>query len=176
MKGVIIVHPSEKLAQQLKRELSLCGLEILALCAKGSTLLNMADTVGAAVVICPLFLPDMTAYHLAEALPATFDIIALAKTAEAESTHSNLSVLRLPLQREEFLHLAMRLCQPSIHAPQGKARTAQECAYIAEAKQILMREHGCSEAQAHRYLQRWAMSHGLKLSHAALQIMHDRRQ
>lgn len=171
MRGVIIAYPSEKLALQLKRELIACGVDILAVCIKGNSVLNIADAVGEAVVVCPFILPDMPAHHLAEILPGSFDIIALSKAENAASTASNLSVLPLPLNRGEFLSLVNTLCRQSTYtASQRRQRTSGEKAVLDRAKFILMEQKGFSESQAHKFLQRSAMNRGLKISVLAQRI------
>lgn len=171
MRGVVIAYPSERLALQLKRELTVCGIEVLAVCAGGSAVLNLAGTIGEAVVVCPLILPDMPANHLAETLPASFDIIALSKTDPSLHACSNLFVLTLPLSRDAFTALALSLCaRQSSPSPKRKQRAPDEAALLDKAKKILMRK-GMSEPQAHKYLQRSAMTRGIKITEQAQRVV-----
>lgn len=174
MRSVIIAYPSEKLAIQLKKVLTAYGIKVAAICAKGSSVLNLAGTLGEGIVVCPLLLPDMPAYHLAEALPLSFDIVALSKGAGPSGLCSTLTVLTLPLDREEFLALVCRLCtQNNTAASARRPRSTAERAQLERAKALLMAQKGMSESQAHRYLQRLAMSNGQTLCAAAGQIINS---
>lgn len=173
MGGVIIAYPSEKLALQLKRTLTACGFSVLAVYAKGSSVLNNADLFGEGVVVCPSILPDMPANHLADTLPPSFDVVALSAAADACRLGGNLTVLALPLNKNEFLSFMTSLCaQSACYAPsRRKTREPEEKELLEKAKQLFMRTKNMSESQAHRYLQRSAMNRGIKITEFARRVL-----
>ena len=50
-------------------------------------------------------------------------------------------------------------------------RTGADKQIVEQAKELLMRRHGISEAEAHRTLQRFAMDHGMKMTEYAEKII-----
>lgn len=170
MRGVIIAHPSQKLALQLKRAVTDCGIAVLAVCSKGSSVLQLAQPLTEAVILCPLILPDMPAHHLAESLAVSFDIIALSGTSESYSGCGNLFLLNLPLNKSDFHALLFSLCSQTVLRDNKPTVKAQNDTLDA-AKKLLMQTRHMSESQAHRYLQRAAMNRGLKMTDLAERLL-----
>lgn len=176
MKGIIIAYPNEKLAYQLRHTLADYGLEVLHVCAKGSTVLHLATVLDEGVIICPLILPDMPAYHLADTLSTDFDILALCGRSTASNFFGKLTVLPLPLRKDDFLRTVSVLCSSnSYRAPQKKEREPQVQALLTKAKHRLMKQHGISEAAAHKLLQSQAMVKGETLLAVASEIIKQRK-
>ena len=52
-------------------------------------------------------------------------------------------------------------------------RTAEEEALLARAKEKLMEAKGLTEAQAHRYLQKQSMDHGIRMTEMARRVLEE---
>ena len=52
-------------------------------------------------------------------------------------------------------------------------RTAEEETLLGRAKEKLMAAKGLSEAQAHRFLQKQSMDHGVKMAETARQVLEE---
>lgn len=172
MRSVIIAYSNDNFASQLKRVLVESSISIHAMCANGSSVLHIAGTLPEAVVICPIILPDMPANHLAEMLPASFDVLALSKVPANFNRSFNLQVMTLPLKQNDFVFEVSKLCSSSTYvAPSRKEKPSDHALLIGRAKAIIMAQKGISEDLAHKHLQHISMTHGKKIVETAREII-----
>lgn len=169
MKDIIIAYPVKSVAMQLRSMIEDEGFHVSYVCARGASVLSIAQGLNEGVIICASILSDMSAGVLAENLPVGFDIIALSKNG-AESYMGNLISLPLPVNREEFLNTVAVL----VSARSGFTRRKDnESELISNAKTVLMNQRNITETQAHKYLQSQSMKTGKKMVELAREIIND---
>lgn len=169
MKDIIIAYPSREIAMQLRSLLESEGYHVSYVCAKGSSVLGIAQALNEGVVICASILSDMGAGVLAENLPYGFDIIALSKNGKEEYM-GNLITLPLPINKNDLLQTVAVLVSTRSSFTQRKDNEGE---IISDAKLVLMNANGISESQAHKYLQQESMRRGKKLIDLAKEIIND---
>ena len=63
-----------------------------------------------------------------------------------------------------------------LHQMRLPKRAGTEKETVDQAKQLLMKQHGITEPEAHRALQQCAMNHGIKMADYAAQILRASRE
>ncbi len=169
MKDIIIAYTVKDIAMQLRSLLESEGFHVSYVCAKGSSVLTLAQDMNEGVVICSSILSDMGAGVLAESLPYGFDVIALSKNGKEEYM-GNLINLPLPINKNEFLQTVSVLVSARSSFTQRKKADSD---IILNAKLILMNENNISESKAHQYLQKESMKTGKKMIEIAEEIIND---
>lgn len=169
MKNIIIAYPVKDTAMQLRSLLENEGYHVSYICAKGSSVLNLAQNLNDGVVICASILSDMGAGVLAENLPCGFDVISLSRNGREEYL-GNLINLPLPVQKSEFLQTVSVLV--STRSSFTK-RSSDDSELISKAKLILMQTNDIGEIAAHKYLQQESMKKGRKMTEIAKEIIND---
>lgn len=169
MKEIIIVYPVKEVALQLRSMLESEGFHVSYVCARGSSVLGIAQGLNEGVIVCASILSDMSAGILAENLPVGFDVVALSRNG-VESYMGNLISLPLPVDRAEFINTIAIL----VSSRSGfTRRQGNDNEIISDAKTIIMNRQGITETQAHKYLQKKSMSSGKKLVELAKEIIND---
>lgn len=169
MKDIIIAYPVKETAMQLRSLLENEGFHVSHVCARGSSVLSIAQNLNEGVVVCASILSDMGAGVLAENLPFGFDIVALSKNGIPEYM-GNLVSLPLPVNKAEFLQTVAVLV--STRSSFTK-RNADDSEIISKAKLILMKTSDMGEIAAHKYLQQESMKKGKKITEIAKEIIND---
>lgn len=167
MKDIIVAYPSKKTALHLCSILNEGGCHVSHVCALGSSVLQIASSMHAGVVVCAASLSDMRAEELADHLPYGFDVLAIGSGV---SGMSNLVFMYPPLDYTDFINTALVLSSGSGSTARQNAGAKET---IDKAKRILACTRGFSEAQAHRYLQRTSMDCGKKIEAVAQEIIDE---
>ena len=146
MDRIILAFASEKAHAQITRILGSGGLAPSISCFSGAETIRAARKLGGAVVICGFRLRDMTAEMLAVDLTGIAPVLVISSPGNLELCGDrNLIKLAVPSSREERL--------------------------ICRAKAVLMEVNLMSEAEAHRFLQKYSMDTGLRLAETARLIL-----
>ena len=69
MKDIIIAYPVKETAMQLRSLLEKEGFHVSHVCARGSSVLGIAQNLNEGIIVCASILSDMGAGVLAENLP-----------------------------------------------------------------------------------------------------------
>ena len=170
MDRIILAFASEKAHAQITRILGSGGLAPSISCFSG------ARKLGGAVVICGFRLRDMTAEMLAVDLTGIAPVLVISSPGNLELCGDrNLIKLAVPSSRAEFfasLDLAQGVLAGGAPAPRLHIqRSAEEERLICRAKAVLMEVNLMSEAEAHRFLQKYSMDTGLRLAETARLIL-----
>ena len=175
MDRIILAFASEKAHAQITRILGSGGLAPSISCFSGAETIRAARKLGGAVVICGFRLRDMTAEMLA------VDLTGIARCWSSPLPDlelcgdRNLIKLAVPSSRAEFfasLDLAQGVLAGGAPAPRLHIqRSAEEERLICRAKAVLMEVNLMSEAEAHRFLQKYSMDTGLRLAETARLIL-----
>ena len=164
MDRIILAFASEKAHAQITRILGSGGLAPSISCFSG------------AVVICGFRLRDMTAEMLAVDLTGIAPVLVISSPGNLELCGDrNLIKLAVPSSRAEFF-ASLDLAQGVLAggAPASRLhiqRSAEEERLICRAKAVLMEVNLMSEAEAHRFLQKYSMDTGLRLAETARLIL-----
>ena len=172
MDRIILAFASEKAHAQITRILGSGGLAPSISCFSGAETIRAARKLGGAVVICGFRLRDMTAEMLAVDLTGIAPVLVISSPGNLELCGDrNLIKLAVPSSRAEFfasLDLAQGvLAGGALHIQ----RSAEEERLICRAKAVLMEVNLMSEAEAHRFLQKYSMDTGLRLAETARLIL-----
>ena len=97
-------------------------------------------------------------------------ILLIAREPVLEECESpDIFRLALPVSGQTVIGSVEMLTQ--MHRMRMPKRTGADKQIVEQAKELLMRRHGISEAEAHRTLQRFAMDHGMKMTEYAEKII-----
>lgn len=183
---VLIVSGSDKFNMVVRNTLSFkayAAVDFLpnASAARQRLLETVYDLV---IVNCPLpdefgheFAFDVTQNsHASVLLAVPMEVYDAA--ADQVTDHGILAIPR-PVTREQLDRAVRFLCatQNRIHRLEKKlADTAdkmEEIRLVSKAKLVLMEQQGMTEDEAHRYILKEAMNHGLSRRKVALRILED---
>ena len=174
MDRIILAFASEKAHAQITRILGSGGLAPSISCFAET--IRAARKLGGAVVICGFRLRDMTAEMLAVDLTGIAPVLVISSPGNLELCGDrNLIKLAVPSSRAEFF-ASLDLAQGVLAggAPASRLhiqRSAEEERLICRAKAVLMEVNLMSEAEAHRFLQKYSMDTGLRLAETARLIL-----
>ena len=168
MDRIILAFASEKAHAQITRILGSGGLAPSISCFSGAETIRAARKLGGAV--------DMTAEMLAVDLTGIAPVLVISSPGNLELCGDrNLIKLAVPSSRAEFfasLDLAQGVLAGGAPAPRLHIqRSAEEERLICRAKAVLMEVNLMSEAEAHRFLQKYSMDTGLRLAETARLIL-----
>ena len=171
MERIVVAFSNEESRRRIQHLLESGGFSPSACCASGSETIRAVHQMGGAVVVCGFKLRDMTAGELAENLRGAASVLVVATAARLDFCEGeNLFKLPVPASRAElFASLEMLF-----RAPAGRPRPRrgeEEERLIRRAKELLMEVNRMSEAEAHRFLQKYSMDAGLKMADVARLVM-----
>ena len=161
MDRIILAFASEKAHAQITRILGSGGLAPSISCFSGSDGFRLRD---------------MTAEMLAVDLTGIAPVLVISSPGNLELCGDrNLIKLAVPSSRAEFF-ASLDLAQGVLAggAPASRLhiqRSAEEERLICRAKAVLMEVNLMSEAEAHRFLQKYSMDTGLRLAETARLIL-----
>lgn len=153
------------------------GIEVTALCMTGAQALQAIEDCEDGIVICGYRFPDMLCEELRGYLPATFEMVVIASSAHyLEVENNNIVCLSMPMKVYELIETINMLID-SLRRKRKKRRlkprqrSKEEIAIIESAKELLGRQKGMTEEEAHRYLQKTSMDNGTNLVETAQMIL-----
>lgn len=176
MDRIILAFASEKAHGQIARTLGSGGLAPTVSCFSGGEAIRAARKLGSALVICGFHLRDMTAEMLAADLAGIAPVLVISSPGNlALCGGENLIKLAVPASRAEFfasLDLARGALPGGGTAARPPVRRSdEEERLIRRAKAALMEINLMSEAEAHRFLQKYSMDAGMRLADTARLIL-----
>ena len=176
MDRIILAFASEKAHAQITHVLGSGGLPPSISCFSGAEAIRAAQKLGRAVVICGFRLRDMTAEMLAADLTGIAPVLVISSPGNLELCGDrNLIKLAVPSSRAAVsasLALARGILTGGAPASRSHARrSAEEERLMRRAKAVLMEVNLMSEAEAHRFLQKYSMDTGLRLAETARLIL-----
>ena len=150
MTNVIVAFPKPDDAKSIRNILVKNGFPVVAVCTSGAQTLQYADDLHNGVVVCGYRLTDMIYSQLREDLSEQFDMLLLASVDAAVEE----SELRKKKARQ-----------------QPKQRNVLDKQQIMLAKDLLMKQKGMTEEEAHRYLQKSSMANGVNMIETAQMVL-----
>lgn len=175
MARIVIASASETSREQLFRLLASSGFTVFRCCASGSELRRTVNECDDGVVILLGSLPDCKTDDLQWDYGDRIQILLIGKTAVLESCEApEIFRLALPASSQAVIGAVEMLSQ--LHQMRLPKRIGSEKQAVEQAKRLLMRRQGLTEPEAHRFMQQYAMNHGLKMADYAAQILRSSRE
>ncbi len=173
MERIILAFDGEKTRRRLLELFASSRLGATA-CATGGETLTQAAALEADLVICGVSLPDMGCEQLRRQLPARCAMLVLAAQEQLDQlTEPELETLSAPVRGSDLIAAVQSLLRRHNDGAHVPKRTDEERALITQAKALLMERCFMTEAQAHRFLQRYSMDTGSRMVDAARRLLDD---
>ena len=170
MARMIIAGASETNRDQMSRLLASSGFSVFRSCASGSTLRRTISESEDCIVIMMGQLPDCKADELVWDYGDRVQILLIAKPEVLDDCESReIFKLAIPTSGRSITGALEMLNQ--LHAMRAPKRMGTERQVVEQAKEILMRQRGLTEPEAHHLLQKYAMDHGMKMADFAADIV-----
>lgn len=170
MPRILIASPSDRVRSQLSRILTSSGFSIFRICASGSEIRRSLSECDNTLLLMAGLFPDTPPEDLLSDFKHQLQILLIARPMIiAEHSCHGLFHLSYPCSGSTLIGAVEMLMQMQVmNHPQ---RTEPERQLVEHAKSLLMTHHGMSEPEAHHHMQTYAMSHGLKMTDYARQIL-----
>lgn len=172
--SILLVFSKTEVAAKLTTMLNAGGLRIAGSCCSGAEAMRLSVDMERVLVITSVKLPDMTAEELYLMLPPDAGMVVIGKGQQREMImNDDIVFLPLPVHKDELCRtVRIALGEYGIRRkPPRPVRTEEENKIIADTKHLLMEKYMMSEMQAHRFIQKQSMDHGLKFIDTARQIL-----
>ena len=150
------------------------GYAVESFCKSAEEVLQVSETCASRIVVNGFSFPDMDLESLYRRLNGRLSMVSLLFPHQMNMMKiREMTVLSYPPSEAELLLAVDRV--DKYVSSRGEAhphvRTAEEILLIHRAKEIIINSLGATEDQAHRFLQRFSMNHGLRLSDAATMVI-----
>lgn len=170
MARIMIAGSSEQSRSQLSRLLASSGYPVFRCCASSGELRRVLNETEDGLLILAGQLPDTRTDELFWDYGDRVQILLIARQPVLDECEApEVFRLALPVSSQAVIGSVEMLTQ--LHRMRLPKRKGAERERVEQAKQLLMRAKGISEAEAHRAMQRYAMDHGIKMSDYAEQIL-----
>lgn len=182
MKSVVIAFSNPLLTDWVSSVLKRSGYTIEYTCSTGGDTVRVSEFCTSMVIVSGFQFPDMTVEDLAGILAGRMALVTILLPHQRDLVFRNdITALPYPLSPVELIgavdkaerETAKQAVSGGMAAERkgGSGRSAEEKLLILKAKNSLMERFGMTESQAHRYLQKNSMDHGLKIIDAARKII-----
>ncbi len=149
------------------------GIPLAGAYPDGASVLRAARKLGACMVLAAPRLRDMTAQELQDSLGGGCFLFVLCRPGEeASAAARGLRPMALPATAAELAETVRALLRETeAREREANRRNPNEEALVLRAKDMIQRQTGCTEADAHRALQRLSMRQRLPMAKAAQRIL-----
>lgn len=170
MARIIIAGSTEQSREQLSRLLASSGHPVFRICSNAGELRRVLNETEDGLLILAGRMADCRPDDLVWDYGDRVHILLIAREPVLEECESpEIFRLALPVSGQMVIGSVEMLTQ--MHRMRMPKRTGADKQIVEQAKELLMRRHGISEAEAHRTLQRFAMDHGMKMTEYAEKII-----
>lgn len=170
MARIVIVGVSEASRTQLARLLASFGLDVFRLCASGSELRRTLNACEDGIVILAGHVPDCQPDDLIADFGDNFRFLMIGRPDVLSVSESpGLFKMVYPCAGSAVLGAVEMLSQ--LHAMRLPKRTGEDRALVERAKALLMQREHITEPEAHRRMQQHAMTHSIKMTEYAVQLL-----
>lgn len=174
MESVIVAFEREKTGERVRDVIESSGVASCLLCRSAAEVKRLVYEQRIGVVICGHKLPDESAELLFSDLPSTCSMLVIAMKSLLDLiSEEDIHKLPAPASRGELTSAVQELVRASARAERfvRPLRGREERELVTKAKAYLETRRGMTEEQAHRFLQKISMDHGLKLHEAAKWVL-----
>ena len=170
MARIVISGQSEDSRTKLFRLLTSSGFQVFRSCASGSELRRALSESEDCIVVMIGFAPDCKPDELLWDYRDSVQILLIARQPVLENVESpEIFRLAMPASGQAVIGAVEMLSQ--LHRMRLPRRTGESKDIVDRAKMVLIKEKGLTEPEAHRYMQQYAMNHGMKMAEYAAQIL-----
>ena len=170
MARIVVVSQSEDSRSKLVKLLASSGLQVFRSCSSGSELRRALSESEDCVVVMIGFTPDCKPDELMWDYKDSIQILLIAKQPVLENIESpEIFKLAMPASGQAVIGAVEMLSQ--LHRMRLPHRTGESKDTVERAKAVLMEQKGLSEPEAHRFMQQYAMNHGMKMAQFAQKIL-----
>lgn len=174
MGRIILAFSKAQTADKIRRMLDISGFSVFASAHSAADTIRIVNELDDALVITGFKLADATVNDLFADMPRSASLIALLKPEQSAFINDReIFILPLPTSASKLagaVELQMGGWQRKSNR-KPKPRTAEDEKFIRQAKQILMEQSGCSEEEAHRFIQKKSMDNGVRFVETAKIIL-----
>ena len=166
MAKIITAFRDRQTARQIATALEASGLSVFRVCATGNEVMRAFSLCQDGILVCGARFPDRTADQLAEDLGPRAVILAADRPERLEMCeHPAIAKLAMPFSLSELVNAVEE--RVAAHDARMPRRNEADREIVERAKQKLMREHGLTETEAHRKMQKQSMQYGIKMADCA---------
>ena len=170
MARIVIASASETGRERMQHLLATSGFSVFRCCTSGSDIRRTMNECDDGIVILIGSLPDCEPDELQWDYGERIQILLIARRDVLDSCEAQeIFRLAMPASSQAVVGAVEMLSQ--LHQMRLPRRMGSARQIVEEAKQLLMREQHLTEPEAHRFLQQYAMNHGLKMADYAAQII-----
>ena len=174
MARMIIASASEANRSQLSRLLASSGYSVYRCCSSGSSLRRALAESEDSIVLMAGLLPDCKPDELVWDYGERAQILLIARPAQLEDCESK-EIFRLPVPASGQMIVGALEMLSQLHRMRMPRREGTQRQIVEEAKQLLMKQQGLTEPEAHHQLQKYAMDHGIRMADYAAEIVKKSR-
>ena len=176
MSSIIVVMPKIEEARKIGGLLVKRGYQPDLVCTLAADALSESCRLENGVIICGARLNDMSFIELADCIPKYFKLLILTRNVMDEEYPDKAIKLELPLKMSELVsaiegEFRKYYRRPSDNKVVKQSRNREDQKYIDMAKDLLMKNKGMSEPEAHRYLQKTGMDTGTSIVETARMVI-----
>lgn len=178
MTGIVIVFPRMEDARGIKNILVKSGFSVYAACTTAAAAVNALEDLNDGIVISAYRLKDMMYLELKDCLPSGFMMLLLAARQHLADCEAGEDLVFLPMpfkvhELVEAVNALLERCEAARRKRREspKAKSPEDMALIARAKEMLMEKRSMTEMQAHKYLQKCSMDSGRSMVESARMIL-----
>lgn len=175
MAKIAVAFADRAYGENIARILSESGYQVSRVCTSGSEVLRLFHVLQDGVLVCGFRLKDRLVDQLAADLGDHIEILCLSKPQQLDMIETKGIVkIPLPVSKSAFCEAVESLMR--LHYDNLPHRSDAADLSVRQAKQYLMKEDGMSEQEAHRFLQKTSMRHGIPMRTVAEIILEKKRQ
>lgn len=162
MAKIIMGFSNRQALEKLSVPLERSGFNVLRKCLTGNEIMRAFSMCPDGILICGARFQDRTADQIAADLDERAMMLLIDRPERlAMCENPNAERLAMPFSATELVQTVERMVAQ--HDARMPRRTEEERAEVERAKEILMRERGFTEPEAHRFLQKKSMSMNVRL-------------
>ena len=176
MSSIIVVMSKIEEARKIGGLLTKHGYRPDLVCTLAADALSESCRLENGVIICGGRLNDMSYVELNDCIPKYFRLIILSRNIMNVEYPDDAVKLELPLKISELIHAVEKefgkyYRRPSDNKVVKQSRNPEDLKYIEMAKELLIKNKGMTEPEAHRYIQKTGMDTGTSLVETARMII-----
>ena len=176
MSSIIVVMSKIEEARKIGGLLTKHGYRPDLVCTLAADALSESCRLENGVIICGGRLNDMSYVELNDCIPKYFRLIILSRNIMNVEYPDDAVKLELPLKISELIHAVEKefgkyYRRPSDNKVVKQSRNPEDLKYIEMAKELLIKNKGMTEPEAHRYIQKTGMDNGTSLVETARMII-----
>lgn len=169
---IIICMPKIEDGKKIGGLLAKHGYPADLVCSLASEVLSESSRRDNGVVICGSRLTDMSFIEMKDCLPATFELVILAKNIRNTEYPEDTTRIATPFQIRNLINvIETAFARYYKKGAKVKKRSISEQKDLDDAKAILMERNGMTEPEAYRYIQKNSMNTGRTLIECAQMIV-----